>query len=277
MIKIGSFPYLIDDVLGELEMAAQIRIDCIAVSETDLTPNDMRVMVVAVNGMEKAWQYLHLIEHLKTKALARFREVIPQIDPGDLDTFIDQALRRIRRMACSVIIIEYDTCEKVSHRETYWSFGQMQCFLEDVESYDPLVYLDAMGQTSRYAWIYYLEMKRLEERIGSFAGAMLTLPVKSPAEEKNITGQKIMLNCTVGFLGALVRVACDRGLIDRPNVSGLCRWIAENFSTIRQENLSPRSIRNHFDDPSPEMLEKVEMELQVWQKYSESLGQQQRR
>ncbi len=75
----------------------------------------------------------------------------------------------------------------------------------------------------------------------------------------------------VPFRSVLLRVACDRELIERPNVSELCRRVAAAYCTDHQENLSAHSLRNNFDNPSPEALEQVEAELQRWLRYTPNL------
>lgn len=101
------------------------------------------------------------------------------------------------------------------------------------------------------------------------AGMAARLSVKQP--------DKIRLNCTVAFFSALMRVLCDRNLVDKPNVSDLCRKVSGTCSTTRQQNLSPRSIRNHFDDPSPDVLEALLNEFRMCGNYTANLIQRQRR
>ena len=272
-----SFPYLIDNIFGEFEMASQVRIDCIAVEKNIEFHPAAPIRVVAINGMDPGLEFLHQIRHLKSETLQMFRNVIPHVSQADLDNFVDLAMRRIRRMARAVSLIGFDPKEKSIDKDSFWSVEQMQCFVEGTESDDALVYLEAMFQTSRPAWVYYLELKKLEERIRSLAGGVIFLPATTPGVPVVKQYEKFRLNCSVSFLGAWLRMACDRDLIERPNISGLCRHFSENYCTARQENISPRSLRNHIDNPSPEALEEVMMDLHSWGKYGAKFIEQQRR
>jgi hypothetical protein len=275
MTTSDSFPYLIGNILGDLEVASQIRIDCTTAEENNVSQLYAPIRVVAVNGMDSARQFMNLLRHLKAEALGQFREVIPHIAPADLDNFIDQALRRVRRITRSVTINGPGGEETFIGQDACWSILQLICFLEDVEADDPLIYLEAMVQTRRQAWIYHLELKRLEERISCLAGGTIVMPFMNSMEQE--AKSKIRLNCSVAFLGALLRVACDRNLIECANVAELCRWASENFSTVRQENLSPRSLRKHFDNPLPKALEQVMQEIHVWERYIPKFIEQQQR
>ena len=219
--------------------------------------------------------YLQQLKYLKDQTLCRFREVIPLIGPTDLDAFIDLALRRVRRMSRSVMMVEFKGQMIGIGLDASFSIEQMQCYQDDTESGDTLVYAEALNQTCRHAFIYYLVLKRLSERIRCFAGGTIVMPVMAPFELQLKSEIKIRINATVAFLGAYLRVAFDRGLIDVSNISELCRWASDNFCTPRQDNLSPHSIRNHFDNPAPEALEEVKKELHIWDKYIGKFVQQQ--
>jgi hypothetical protein len=277
MQTINSFPHLIDNIIGELEMVSQVRIDCLSTEEKSSSSSDVALRVTAVNGMETSWEYMNLLRDIKTEVLGRYREVIPYVPPRQLDSFIDMSLRRMRQLKRSVVVTAYEVKGKGPYIDACWAFDVMQCFLDDVESDDYRVYLEAMQQTRRQAWIFHLELKRLEDRISCFAGAIIDPAVHSSCGHSFQPVQKIRLNCTVPFLGALIRVACDRNLIERPNVAELCRHLSVNYATVRQENISAHSLRNHMDNPNPNVLEEVKQEIQIWERYlSKFILQQQR-
>ena len=276
MKTIESFPYVIDNIFSELERDSQIRIDCRAEGVPSQGNNCLSIRVAAVNGMASSWRFHHRIKHLKAEVLVKLREVIPQIAPGDLDAFIDMALRRVRRIARTVLVTGFGSREERNMQSVCWSPRQLRCFLGDTESSEPGLIGEALIQTRRQAWLYYAELKRLEERIGCLAGYAICLSDATSAEKNAGNEGKIRLTCTVAFFCAVIRVAYDRNLIEVRNVSELCRQISRNFCTARQENLSAHSIRNHFDNPSPEVLEEVMNEFRVDEKFIAKFIQRQR-
>ena len=196
------------------------------------------------------------------------------MDPAHRHIFLDMILQHLMLIMNSVMLEELDHPTGLFDGDIYWAIDVMECYQKDQLSNDAIVYVDAMEQTVRQAWIFYLELKRLVEHIRWMAGASLSMPVIYQVGEAAKPVNKIRLNCSVAFLGTFLRVACDRHLIEVKNVSELCRWVSENFCTQRQDNLSPHSIRNHFDHPSSEALDQVNQELQVWGKYLVKLSQQ---
>ena len=98
-----SFPFLVNSILGELEKASRIRIDCLPADETNKGNNGTVLKASSVNGLATPREFHDLIRHLKAEALMKFREVIPQIAPCDADAFIGLAQRRVRRMMRPVV------------------------------------------------------------------------------------------------------------------------------------------------------------------------------
>jgi hypothetical protein len=141
------------------------------------------------------------------------------------------------------------------------------CKYNGSTSLDPEIISEVLQITRRYAWIYYLVLRRLEERINSCAGISLTSLVSSALQHKTNQAKKFRLGSTVDFYGAMLRVLCDRNLLEDPNVDELCRRMAGAVYTHRQDVLSPKSIRHCFDYPTPKALEKVLTETRLIEKY----------
>ena len=83
----------------------------------------------------------------------------------------------------------------------------------------------------------------------------------------------ILANGTVAYIGAFLRVVIDRGIFSPKSVSSLCRKIARLLRTEGQENISPHSLRNHIDNPSPKHLEQLQMSFRTNDRYIERLIQ----
>ncbi|MDP1623832.1 MAG: hypothetical protein Q8M08_16010 [Bacteroidales bacterium] len=137
-----------------------------------------------------------------------------------------------------MLVTGFGSSEERNRQSVNWSPRKLHCFVGGTESYEPGVIGEAMVQTRRQAWLYYAELKRLEERISYLAGYAICFSGTSRPEKNARPEGKIRLTCTVAFFCAMIRVAYDRNLIEVPNVSGFCRQISENFCTARQKNLS---------------------------------------
>jgi hypothetical protein len=57
------------------------------------------------------------------------------------------------------------------------------------------------------------------------------------------------------------------GILD--NIRETLPQIAPFFYTDRQQNISPKSLRNSYDDPDIEILTQILQELKLWERYIE--------
>jgi hypothetical protein len=275
MRTIDSFAFLIDTVFGELEAASRVEIDCTTANSKENNENRSNLRITAVNGQHSASHYLHFMKHLRAETMENLRETLPQIAPGDMEVFLDQALRRIRIIARSVCIPGDSISSEHRRRMFQWSVRQVQFRCNGKTAHQPQIINDVLVRTRRHAWIFYIVIKKLEDRINCCAGATLNVSVISPVREQKPV-YKFRLTCTVAFLGAMLRVLCDRNIVENPNIAELCRRMANSFYTDRQNSLSPHSFRNFFDNPSPEILEKLLEEIRIWEKYTEKFIERQR-
>ena len=276
MKTIESFPFLIDDIFGDLEAASRITIECGPVDENNHAIHD-NLRVTMVNGMDTDYHFFHFMKHLKADAMEKFRGTLPQVVPTDGEIFIDCALRRMRKIGLSVAVTRLASAPEHQGQNVQWTMRSLICKYKDNATLNPEIISEALTITRRFAWIYYLVMGKLEERINSCAGVNLTIMVSSAVQYKASQAKKFRLSCTVDFIGAMLRVLCDRNLMEDPNVDELCRRIAGAVYTHKQDVLSPKSMRHWFDYPTPEALEKVLAETLLVEKYIIKFIERQRR
>lgn len=276
MKTIESFPFLIDDIFGDLEAASRITIDCGLVNENNHAIHD-NLRVITVNGMDTDYHFFHFMKHLKADVMEKFRGALPQTVPSDGEIFIDCALRRMRKIGLSVAVTRSATANEHEGKTVQWAVRSLICRYNGNSTLDLEIIAEVLQITRRHAWIYYLVMRRLEDRSNSCAGVNLTILVNSVALQKDSQAKKFRAGCTVDFIGAMLRVLCDRNLLEEPNVDELCRKIAGSVYTHRQNVVSPKGLRNCFDNPKPEALEKVLSEIQLIEKYIIKFIDRQRR
>jgi len=275
MKSTDSFAFLADTILGELEKVSRVDIECTKVSPDGHSGTSGNLRVKALNGQHSAGHYLHYLNHIRSETMTNLRETIPQITPDELEIFIDYLLRRIRMIIRTVQFNDISGTGGRRRPVPQWSARRVTLRCNGKTSHQPGIIDDALAGTRRHAWIFYLVVKKLEERVTSCAGAMLNIPASSPSKPPK-PFNRFRLNCTVAFVGALLRVLCDRNIIENPNIAELCRLTADSCCTARQNILSARGIRNCFDDPTPETLEKLLKEIKIWVTYIEKFIPRQR-
>ena len=83
--------------------------------------------------------------------------------------------------------------------------------------------------------------------------------------------KKLRLRVSVSLSAAFLRILYDDNLFEIPNKSEFCRIFAAFISTTQQNEVSPLSLRNHFNNPSPECLAFIDAKLSDWRNYIRKL------
>jgi hypothetical protein len=277
MKTIESFPQLINDIFGELEMASQISIDCIASSDTCLETDDAIIRVVAVNGMRTPRRFLRRMKCLKNEVHAKFQEIFGMIDPGNQDTFVDLALCRAEKIAQTVMFTRSSGPEEWITQSVCWAPGQVHCYIEDVEFSDSFRIAEAVLLTRQYAWHYYTEIYRVEELISSYASDTINQPIGEQEEYENTVQHNLMLNWPIPVVCVLMRALYDTNRLENFTLSEISHWISENFFTSSDERLDPEVILDLLENPSQEAMDELKVKLDEIEKCIKKFLRQQRR
>ena len=267
MKTINSFCNLIDELFGDLEEASWIAVELDPRILTNPEKMDDARIVKSVNSQTSARHYLDFMKRISSEALENLIEILHDIAPAEMDSFFELLKRRCRQFLRTVTVTKTLGTEVSMVKNVTWApeYVFFMCNGEEIDL--SLAGCKGVLQTRRHALIYFLIMKNLDDRVSAIADSafMLNFSQKpTPAREIHI---KFRLSCTVAFLGGLLRVICDRNIIENPNVAELCRRIAPSFYTERQENISPKSLRNSYDDPNSEILTQILQELKLWIRY----------
>ncbi len=142
---------------------------------------------------------------------------------------------------------------------------------------DPGDYKSTLDQASRDALIYYLLKTRRERNLSSPDEGKQKVKRTSITPPVNDNQSRIRLGCPVSMFGALLRVMSDRQFFENQNTSELCRKVVASLSSQQAKQIGLKSLRNSFDDPEPETLERLLEELRVWVRYTEKFIDRQRR
>ncbi|MBE0647553.1 MAG: hypothetical protein IH596_07210 [Bacteroidales bacterium] len=89
-------------------------------------------------------------------------------------------------------------------------------------------------------------------------GAIPPLPLPVPMVKK------LRLRVSVSLSAAFFRILYEDKLFESNNKSELCRTFAGLISTTQQEEVSPLSLRNHFNNPSHDCLAYIDAKLTDW-------------
>jgi len=275
MTPIESFPHLLNEIFDDFNTAASVTINYeIALTNTSVHENP-EVKVVSVNGFRSLTTFTNCIWSLKANLLCNLIEVVTGLDIQTKRLFIQHAITRSRKYLKTTIPVNppSDDHDTTTHMRNYYGFNQPR-YINALDHYpdDETCRLLAF-RTRRYAtmWKYTVE-ELIKELQGFFYLAeflpALTPPVNSPPGTK-----KIPVRSSVAELAAMARLFFEHRAIALNNKSQFCRLVAEMFSTPRQKEISARSLKNHFDSPTPETIEFLFEEFRKMMQKFRNLGQ----
>jgi hypothetical protein len=277
MKSLESFPFMIDEIFDGLEESSRIEIELDPSVLENPAGQSVSSLVKSVNGQRSVQHYLHYMKDIKAETLDKLIEILPQVRPVDTESFFEQVQRRIRRTLQTITIINQYGPERPMIRNVRWNHRHVHFRCNGVVTENSPSCYRSLHQTHRHAWIFYLVVKKLEERTNGFAGVALLMSVTPPLRAEKASHPKFRLSCTVAYLGAMLRVIVDRNIIDKPNIAELIRRIGSAFYTVRQENIGLKSLRNAYDNPNDQILEQVLQELKLWERYIEKFIERKQR
>ncbi len=223
----------------------------------DGRPENLRVS--GVNGFETLTSFTQYLISLKAELLARLTRALPEIEPAARALFLKQAVTRSRILAATIgpmvagnrNYVSESRSEPATWGFSHPNFRNEQKLLPDEETRQALI-----GMTRRYAAIWRHVAGELTDELRCFIFTSHYLSMVKQQEEE-IPQEKIPVRYTVAELAAFARLLFEIHAVELDNKSQFCGLIAHMFSTPKQKNISKGSLKNHFDVPLPENIDRI--------------------
>ena len=87
------------------------------------------------------------------------------------------------------------------------------------------------------------------------------IPNRQVVAERILKQKKIKINRTVPQLAAYLKLLHNTDVFGNISKAELCRIFAGLFRTEKQEEISHKSLKNHFDSPAPETMKFLRVEF----------------
>ena len=264
-----SFPYLADDLFRPVRSFQLIRAEGPEpfLGEQPIEPGLIRI--AELGGQDSPLQLEHYLNYLQAGWLVQLQEILTQVQLNDRPQFADLLDRKFRRAALLLL--------PGQPQQPAWNPSRMQVIYNGKEVQDPMLTASVCQAARRYAVVYAALLNRIRGNLRTVVFSAVFGGVAATAVPPAKRSGRLLFNGSVKHLGAFFRVLVDREIIKTPVIAELTRSIAGLFSTPRQEEISPKSLRNAFEDPSPEVLEQVLSECRLFERYLERLIERQRR
>jgi hypothetical protein len=257
MKKAESFPMLISIIFSELEKASHIRIDCTAACQTPTAPGGPAIRVTAVNGMSTPVKFRHRLEDLLQEAKDAFYDLLDQVGQVHERALMEMARVYLQQLDQTVVIPGSDGSAKWSSLPVCWSPGQVTCFLDGVESSDPMVIREAILQTRQQASDFATEICQSQEYVSKGQGRPLDPSTMLQGKDNEIPVIKEVLNMPLPLYCAMKQGLNNTRNFTDKEITELSHSIAGKYTTRAGEDFDPQVIAGLIKTPSPEAREEL--------------------
>lgn len=265
-----SFLHLLNGIFREFSAAAMISLQY----TRSMLPDRAQPAVprlLAVNGYASFKAFASFLLHLRASLLDEVVTSLADLDATGKHQFLQQAVRAARALTrCTVSGPGGSPVSRIPVlREIFFA---KPSFLLDGAVHQPPeeVRKELLWQSRWHAWYWQLTVEALVSELSSFLYQVHFLPViRQPG--KGPVRDRIPVKTSVQTLAAFGRLLFDNRAFDLNNKEKFCRLVADCFCTIRQKNISPGSLRNHFDAPTPETLSLLMAEMRKMMQNSQRL------
>lgn len=259
MKHIDSFPYLLNEIFSELHTAASIVISYNFPPNNNAGPENERPAVTGVNGFKSLTTFTHYLYHLKNNLMAKLLEPQVEMETQARRLFVRQAIIRCRSYASVTIPLaeEDKPGSDPSYHRTRWGFYRPKFDHGQGPAPDANTRQHLIRSTQRYANMWRLIGEEFLDELHGLYYLVEFFPVLTQPPASKQVREKITVRVNVPELGATLRMFFDSRVFDLRNKEKLCRLVAGCFSTPRQQDISAGSLKNHFDAPTPETLDRI--------------------
>jgi len=256
MTPVESFPHLLNEIFSDFNIAASVQINYTVVTNENAVNDKPDVRLISVNGFRSLTTYVNCISSLKANLLCKLIEIVKGLETSTKQIFIQHAIIRGRKFLKIIAYLNHPSeADPVnSQLRNYYGFHNPR-FANALDHYPDEATKQLLSfLTHRYAWMWKLTIEELIGELQSFLYLVEFLPALTPPVPLPVSHEKIPIRSSVAALAATARLFFDHQAIALDNKSQFCRLVADMFSTTRQKEISARSLKNHFDSPTPETI-----------------------
>jgi len=274
MKTMGSFQHELNEMFGEINQVASIVIGFNTVKPDKSSTGQNGIRLVSVNGFKSLSAFAAAVAYTRDHLIGKIIEFVSELDLRDKRALLLQAIACSRKLTCFTIPIAQPAGAGNSTRLRAMIF-KTPSFTRNGNELTPgdetrecLLLL-----TRRYAWLWQMHAEDLVQELCCFLYQVEFWPALTPAGNNTTpTHEKIPVNGNVSALAALSRLFFDHKAIALDNKSKFCRLVADKFCTPKQPRISHKSLKNHFDTPTPETIDFICAELRKMMNNSRKLA-----
>ena len=259
MTPIDSFSHLLNGIFSEFQADSTIVISYILLTNDNAGPEKHIPRLTGVNGFSNSDAYRDYLQSAKARLLSSIEDCLAGLDDRSRQQFLRLVMERCQRYA--LLTVPWHGNDRAKdhhwHPRTHWVFHHATFDAINGHKPDAGTRRYLIWRTRRFAFMWRQAGRELMEELHG----MYYLIEFYPVVARNVNGkpptEKIILKGSVPELAAVLRLLHDAGIIENKNKEEVCRLAAACFSTHFTNDLSAGSLKNHFDAPTPEIIDRV--------------------
>jgi len=253
---------LLDSAFDRLEEESSISIRFSVCFNPLPEAGNNEFIIQSVNGCETSEQFRRKLELLTAAFLDLINQKAVKMDKEACAGFMDQARDRIQQLKNTA---RFDRQISMFHRDhPCWVFHHPALDCEPAQALPSFAINAVLRLTSSYAFAWKSVLAECYERLRDiefYLSHLVNNPPACTAEVPHFS--KMMVKSPVPSLACFIFAAREAGLIHSGTKQELYRICCEMFQTSNAPEISPKSFRNHFDNPTPETLQETKNNLHL--------------
>jgi hypothetical protein len=264
MEHMDTYGFILDEIFYQIDEFSRIIIDYQLNESSGGKQPGNSFSVLLVNGHKDPRAFYHFMVFLCNGIIHRVIDHLPNLASGEQAVFIDYAIRRfnkLRSIACCIESPAEFTNMYGKRTPLIWVFKRE--FIDPgTETEKSLPVPEAvLVKASLFAYYWKNSLQDTAEKLNFIRTYYEYIPDRPVIAAPVMKPVKIKINRTVPQLAGYLRLLHKMDVFGSISKAELCRLFAGLFQTEKQEEISPKSLKNHFDSPPPEAMEFLKVEF----------------
>jgi len=253
---------LLDSAFDMLEEESAISIRFSVCFDQEAGAGNREFIVHSVNECESSDEFRRKLDRMVSAFLEQIHQQALKMDKSQCTLYMNGALERmhsLRNMVCF-------------NRKLALRSGKRPCWVFHNPVFDCTQQQPVPGYvrnallriTSPYAFAWKSAMAECTSRLRDMEFYLSFVEASRAATAEEIPHfNKMLIKTPVPALACFIYAASDAGLIHSDTKQQLYRLCCGFFCTDNAPEISPKSFRNHFDNPTPETLQETRNNLHL--------------
>jgi len=260
MTNLSNNKEILSPVFRKIEEESKIRIELTVCMHEPAKESDNDFIIHSVNGCSNPAEYYHHVFYICAKLL---RETLNAADEMTLEAkiyLLSEARQRLRLL--NHIYRPGRLGNGFDGAPSDLVFSHAEYHSREALSLPHYAIDRVLQLTSPFALAWKSVLSEFDQRFNYLTTYIEYMEDKSLGKPGSTPRTKLPVRLTVAQLACFIKGCQELEIFDVESTSELCRILSDMIQTLRTNTISPKSLRNHIEGPSPEAIDHTILNLQ---------------